>query len=190
MTHYIATGCGNLMLDWDFTDRIPSPEKRAQCAGNPGYKSQELARLLREADMVWIASSWTPWEAGLIAESVANVRRATQGKVFVVGSKHFGQINIRSLLAVPPEDRPALRNPVPQKHLEMNARMKAALDADTFVDVQALMCGAAVDCALFNDRIEILTHDGRHFTEAGAKLAGQKLALDPRFGPLQTPANS
>ena len=190
VTHYIATGCGNLMLDWDFTDRIPSPEKRAQCAGNPGYKSAELVRLLREADMVWIASSWTPWEAGLIAESVANVRRATQGKVFVVGSKHFGPINIRSLLAIPPADRPALRNPVPQKHLEMNARMKAALDADTFVDLQALMCGTAADCALFNDRIEILTHDGRHFTEAGARLAGQRLALNPRLIAPGAPAAS
>ncbi len=184
VTHYIATGCGNLMLDWDFTDRIPSPEKRAQCTGDPGYKSPELVRLLREADMVWIASSWTPWEAGLIAESVANVRRATAGKVFVVGSKHFGPINVRSLLAIPPKDRPALRNPVPPKHLETNARMKAALDAETFVDLQALMCGAAADCAIFNERIEILTHDGRHFTEAGAKLAGTKLALDLRLRPL------
>ena len=184
VTHYIPTGCGNLMLDWDFTGRIPSADKRAQCSGNPRYGSGTVARLLREADMVWLASSWAPWEADLIAESVANVRRAAHGRVFVVGSKHFGPIDLRQLLAIPPGARPGFGNPVPAKHRDLNDRMRNALGPATYVDVQALMCGTGAECRIFDDRLQILTHDGRHFTKAGAALAGQRLRLDDRFQPL------
>lgn len=190
VTHYVPTGCGNLMLEWDFSGRIPSPEKRARCAGDPGYRSERLRSLLANADMVFIASSWTPWESALIAESVSNVRKSTRGAVYVVGSKHFGEINVRELLGVEPAARPALRNPVPPKHQEMNAQMKSALGAETFIDMQAIMCDATADCRLFNEQLEILTHDGRHLTEAGAELAGVKLLADRRFATLLPPPAS
>jgi hypothetical protein len=131
---------------------------------------------MAEADSIWIASNWTPWEAALMPASVRKLSTAFRGSVLVFGTKNFGRFSIPSLLPVPAVDRPSLRIPMIASYVEMNTSMKSSLPEDKFIDVSALMCGVANTCALFTSNGKLISFDGQHLTKDGSVYFGKKLA--------------
>jgi hypothetical protein len=56
--------------------------------------------LIRQSDVVWIASAWSPWEARLLKESLSNLNQEYGEKFVVFGSKNFGAIDIKRLMSI------------------------------------------------------------------------------------------
>ncbi len=86
-TYTISVTCGNLYLPaGSLIENIP-PSKRAGCMKTGWYSNKKLIDLMREADRIWLVSSWIGWTADLLPESVRRLRRDFGNKFFVFGKK-------------------------------------------------------------------------------------------------------
>lgn len=178
-TRHISHLCGNLFMAQAVFAKNIEPEYWRQCEGNGLYEDRDLRRLMLQADEIWFASSWQYWQAGLIAQSVANVEAFSGKPVKVFGPKDFGKVVIKELLAKPPRERFATRNAVREETIRTNALMQHSLSPDVFVDIQRLICGnEAGQCPLFTASGALISYDGHHLTKVGAKVYGDSLVQD------------
>jgi len=176
-TRHVSHGCGNLFIERDkFADKIAESDAR-RCEGKGIYEDTELRELMKLADEIWFASAWRIWQAELIEESVSNTEQHAMKPVRVFGRKNFGEVNIKKLLSLGAQERLKSMGDVTVDAIRANAILRNSLDADVFVDIQALICGADQNtCALFSLNGDLISHDGRHLTQRGAKFLGEKLA--------------
>jgi hypothetical protein len=175
-THHIGAQCGNLFLKEDFSAYVPEAN-RARCGD--GYDNPRLQRALREADEVWLSSSWHPWQAELLPKSVANLKAAYSKPVLVFGRKDFGNMVKRDWIGRTKAERLAMTNTLRAEHVATNALMRATLPADRFIDISALMCRNETTCPLFTDADKLVSYDGSHLTVDGAKYLGELLRKNP-----------
>ena len=174
-TYLIPVACGNIFTRQDLTEKI-RPADRSRCVQTGWYNNEQLVQLMRDADGIWLVSSWLPWQAALLPESVRHMEVTFGQKVLVFGDKDFGTFTVNDLLRVPAKARAHLQNPISVQHLEVNARMRSELPRDIFVDVSQLLCGNGTTCPLFTDDGKLITYDGGHLTREGARYYGQRLA--------------
>lgn len=179
-TFHIDVACGNLYLTEDFSSHIEKKD-RNMCAKHLGYKDETLRARMREADEIWLSSSWRDWQAMLVAESVENIEKEFSRKVVVFGRKNFGEVSSRRLIRMPVEDRLKVRSEMTSKHIEINRLMKEQLPPDLFIDVSQMFCGADDACDIFNNEGKLISYDGGHLTPDGAKVFGEKLLQYPRI---------
>jgi hypothetical protein len=92
-----------------------------------------------------------------------------------VGRKSFGKVAIRSYLRQSEQTLRNLRNPVDAKQQKINDLMKSSLAAQTFIDMQKLICDASSTCRVFSSDLKLISFDGGHLTPAGARYLGQQL---------------
>ncbi|WP_417516063.1 acyltransferase family protein [Minwuia sp.] len=178
-THYIPAICGNLMVQQDLTDLVAEKDREV-CSRYARYAEPGLETLMAQADIIWLASSWQPWQVPLLNDSLANIHQQTDARLLVVGTKGFAKRDVQSLLALSHDARAALRDPVPEAVLSTNARLATALDEAAFIDAQSLICGAGTDCAVFDPGLRWISYDGGHLTQAGAAHLGRQLADHPQ----------
>jgi peptidoglycan/LPS O-acetylase OafA/YrhL len=174
-THWIPTRCGNLFRETSVHSHVEEA-RRSICRNAGGYDDPAILKIMSEADAIWIASNWTPWETALLPDSVRNLSAAFQGSVLVFGTKNFGRFTVQSLLHLPAAERPSARNPMIASYVELNTSMKSSLPEANFVDVSALLCGPANTCALFTSDGRLISFDGQHLTKDGALYFGKRLA--------------
>jgi peptidoglycan/LPS O-acetylase OafA/YrhL len=174
-THQITAGCGNLHLARDFRDDI-TQKQPFLCDNDGWYKGQAMHELIRQSDVVWIASAWSPWEARLLKESLSNLNQEYGEKFIVFGSKNFGAIDIKRLMSTPMPGRYAVRNKLPSTHRDLNQAVEEAAGAAHFVNVSALLCGPQGLCPLFLPDGRLISYDGGHLTKDGARLLGKLLS--------------
>lgn len=173
-THQITAGCGNLHLGRDFRQDIT--QKQAFLCDNDGwYKGKVLQDLIRQSDVVWVASAWAPWEARLLKESLTNLQKEYGEKFTVFGSKNFGTIDIKRLMSIPLPERYARHNKVSETQRDVNRIVKEAAGTARFVDVSGLLCGPEGSCPLFLSNGRLISYDGGHLTKDGAVLLGKVL---------------
>ena len=176
-TRHISHLCGNLFIEQSRFAQNIDRDYRRQCEDKGLYEDPNLRRLMLQADEIWFASSWQYWQAGLIAQSVANVEAFAGKPVKVFGPKDFGKVVIRDLLAKSDGERVATKNTVREETIRTNALMKRNLPPDVFVDIQSLMCGGdASRCALFTRNGDLISYDGHHLTRPGARYYGERLS--------------
>ena len=174
-THWIPTRCGNLYLQSNLLSHIE--EARQSICINAGWYDQPAVRkIMSEADEIWIASNWTPWEAQLLPGSVRNLSAAFPGSVLVFGTKNLGKFTLPHLLHLSVAERLAVRSPMIPAYTQLNDLMRASLPADQFFDVSRSLCGEANTCPLFTGDAKLISFDGEHFTQDGAVYFGQRLA--------------
>lgn len=174
-TYLIPAACGNLFVQEDVTAKI-RPADRGICLQTGWYDNERLRHLMRDADAIWIASSWLPWQADLLPESVQRIDSVFGPKALVFGDKDFGTFAVKDLLRVPAKDRVQLKNPMSDQHLKVNELMRSSLPRDVFLDVSSLLCGEGTACPLFTSDGKLISYDGGHLTQDGARYYGQKLA--------------
>jgi peptidoglycan/LPS O-acetylase OafA/YrhL len=177
-TYLIPAACGNLDVSEDLLDRI-RPVDRGICAESGWYGSERLREIMRQADAIWIASSWLTWQVELLPQSMQRIDASFGPKALVFGEKDFGTVSVKRLIRVPAADRAQLRNPMSEQHLAVNRMMKSLLPADRFIDVSSLLCGEGATCPLFTDDGRLITYDGGHLTREGARFYGERLAAVP-----------
>lgn len=176
-THQITAGCGNLHLDRDFRQDI-TQKQPFLCDNDGWYKGKALHDLIRQSDVVWVASAWSPWEARLLKESLGNLQREYGEKFVVFGSKNFGAIDIKGLMSIPLPHRYAKQNQVSDTHRDVNRIVAEAAGTARFVDVSGLLCGPQGTCPLFLPNGRLISYDGGHLTKDGAALLGKLLYED------------
>ena len=139
---------------------------------------------IRQADIVIIAANWKLWSAERLATTVQNLKIKAPQKLFVVGRKNFGKINLRKYLRMPSDKLKQLRNPVHGAQQETNRIMKKTLKPAVFVDIQALICKSENDCPLFTPEVRLISYDGGHLTADGARYVGSVLLKHPPLNQL------
>lgn len=171
-TFHVSAPCGNLFLHEDYSDKILEVDPHT-CAA--GYSSPRLQRALREADEIWLASSWRLWQAELLPRSIENLKNTYNKPVRVFGRKDFGHVSKRTLTGLTRAERLAMTNPMRAEHIKTNDLMRATLPADSFIDVSALICGTGPSCPVFTPSDRLISFDGVHLTADGAAHFGQLL---------------
>jgi len=174
-TVQINSECGNLFLDFDFTENVP-PKKRARCAFLDSYESPAVRELLENSEEIWLASSWKPWVVELLPESVINLRDTYEKPLYVFGPKNFGTINQKSVLDIPADERDTFTQAPSQDVVELNNLMKNSLPDHVFVNVVEGFCETELTCRLFTDDGELISYDGSHVTKVGARMYGKLIA--------------
>jgi hypothetical protein len=173
-THTVSATCGNLYGIVDLPARV-APKDRAFCREENWYADERLQELMKQADGIWLASSWKYWQAELLPQSKENLEREFGRKVLVFGRKEFGTINLRRLISMPDEQRIELQIRMGRMHSKTNALMASTI-ADGFVDVSKLLCGHGDRCHPFTKEGKLISFDGGHLTKDGARHYGQKLS--------------
>ena len=150
-----------------------APSFRSSCA--EARESPVLRRRVGEADVVVLAASWSQWSAALLPETLQQFGSNPKRRVFVLGPKSVGEINIRNLLQEPLAMRVQEHRPVAAATTEMERSLAAELPENTYVSMQTAVCGTAPTCKLFTPEGELISFDGWHLTRAGAAYAGRNL---------------
>ena len=155
VTYWIEDGCGNLFVEMDLTANIREVD-RPRCLKARWYKDKNLQSLMREADAIWLASSWRYWVAELLPESIQNIKKNSKGNIVVFGGKNFGRFTVEELLSIPPPHRREIRKIMPDVHLKTNRFMRNSLPRDIFVDVSNLLCDGEPFCPIFTEQGELV----------------------------------
>jgi SGNH domain (fused to AT3 domains) len=174
-THWIPTQCGNLFLEANPISHVDQA-RRGICSNTGWYDSQALRKIMTEADAIWIASKWTPWEAELLPASIRNLTSTFHAPVLIFGPKNFGRFTIPELLHLSIAQRLAYKSAMVDSHIQLNDLMKSTLPANNFLDVSKLLCGPSNTCPLFTSDAKLISFDGGHLTKDGAAYFGRRLA--------------
>lgn len=130
---------------------------------------------IRQADVVILAANWKLWSAERLATTIQNLQIKLPQKLIVVGRKNFGKINLRQYLRLSENELRQLRNPVYGAQQKINQTIRQNVPAKMFVDIQALICKSENDCPLFTPKPRLISFDGGHLTQAGARYVGSVL---------------
>ena len=176
-THYISAACGNLLLDTEFIQYVEEKYRR-MCRDEGWYENVKLQRLIKSSDFIWLSSAWQNWHMEYLSTSIENIEKITDAKILVFGTKNFGEINLQNLLNLDVSKRYQIRNEVDKSIAEVNALMAKILPNDMFIDVLNLLCNSQSACSIFVNK-QLITYDGAHLTQEGARYFGEKLQFHP-----------
>ncbi len=150
-------------------------------------KSDTLADAMpqiRQADVVILAANWKLWSAQRLPITLQNLHIMTPQKLFILGRKNFGKLNLRKYLRLSDNELKQLRNPVHGIQREVNQTMRQVLPKGVFVDIHALICKSENDCPLFTPEARLISFDGGHLTQQGARYVGRILLQNPPLNQL------
>jgi len=91
------------------------------------------------------------------------------------------------ILGLPKSELHDLRNEVDIHQLDINALMRKTLDERVFVDVHKLICGSSPTCPVFTDRLKMISFDGGHLSQDGARYFGELLFRKSQLSTLTQP---
>ncbi len=175
-TFRISSRCGNIFLKRDFTDLI-APADHALCAKRPGSEDAGLQERIKQADDIWLVSSWKDWHVENLPESLTNIKAITTAKIRVMGRKHFGSgMSLKRYMAEYQKGNSEIEMPLNSGHRRINALMQKLLIPEDFIDISEMMCGAGETCKNMTPEGLLISYDGGHLTRAGATLMGERLS--------------
>jgi len=169
-TRRIPAICGLYLGPEDISGLI---EKKHTSICNKADTLKLAMPQIKESDVVIIAANWTLWSAKRLALTVQNLAIKAPQKLFIVGRKTFGKINLRSYLRQSDKQLLALRNPVYEVQQEINKIMVETLPNGMLVNIQKLICKNDNDCPVFTPQVKLISFDGGHLTKEGASYLGK-----------------
>ncbi len=140
-----------------------------------------------EADVIVLVSNWRDWAARRIGDTIAALGLRPDQRLIVVGAKGFGDLFLRGFVGESPAQLAGETASAPAEIVGTNADLRTAMPAGVgFVDMEQVLCPGGV-CHLFTPEGELVSHDGDHLTETGAKLVGAELFRQPALRGFLTP---
>lgn len=139
---------------------------------------------IKQADVVILAVNWKLWSAQRLPTTIQNLQINAPQKLFVVGRKDFGKVNLRKYLGLSDTQLRQFRNPVYAVQREINQTIKQSVPKEMFVNIQALICQSENDCPLFTPQPRLISFDGGHLTMHGASYVGKVLLQNPPLNQL------
>ncbi|MBV7394530.1 acyltransferase family protein [Mameliella sediminis] len=172
-TYHISARCGNLMLE-DLATYQDAADRR-RCAKASDYDDPRLAARLRQADQVWLVSSWNAWSAPLLPASLDAMAKATDARIVVFGRKHFGLRSTHRFFSGGVAALVGERD-LPLDLAEVSREMSQTIPPHAdYVDLQKLLCASYETCTNADADGTPLTFDGTHLTPEGARHMGALL---------------
>jgi len=168
-TVYVSADC-QIYFGASSADEFIKPRFRPKCVDMRAAPA--LWRRLPQADIIMLIGSWRSWAVERLPQTISALHLRAEQRVFVVGPKNFGKIDIKKFLAIAPESRPALRQSPQQLTLDLNRQLLATLPRGVFVNLLEASCGTEARCPLFTRNGELISFDGFHLTPAGARWMG------------------
>ena len=183
-TFRIPAVCGNLMINSDIKSFVP--QKSIPICCNVGwYTSQALQNLIGESEIVLLASAWKEWQMPFLQESLDNIEAIAGGKVFLLGRKDFGRIEVNALLEMPLNQRLETLNPLFDETVSINRQMRTRVPQENFIDFQSVIGETDLLIPIFTPKGVLVSYDGQHLTNEGARHIGRKLLQShPSLKPL------
>jgi len=174
---YIPARCQVYKGEEPITELV-EPSSAALCSRDY-YNGLDV--LIAEADAVLVAASWREWSAERLPVTLERLGIATKENYIILGRKSLGYINRAAYVGWSADEKAKYLNPVNDSSSNINKLLASTLGAAHFVDMQALLCGDATaeGCPIFDEKGALLSHDGAHLTQAGAKYFGNRLAAVP-----------
>lgn len=167
--------CQVVYVDRDVSSYIPG-NKRPLCETNRIKRAMDQ---VQEADIIILVSRWQKWAAELLPQTIAHMKLRPDQRLFVIGPKDFGPVDIRELLALGREGRLAKRQLVPDSVLQVNDLLKRTLPKEVFVDQIGALCGDGDACPLVVGDDKLISYDGLHLTQEGARYLGERVFARP-----------
>lgn len=162
-----------------FDRNVIAHKDRPLCAKEARVDNLRLAAdQIKRADVVIFAARWKPKAAQALPHTLKYLKFRANQRVIVLGNKNFGKINIRKYLRMPPAKLPSQSNDVPRHIRTVNAILKKGLVGSRvgFIDQQKVLCdGSDQHCHVFTSNRKLISYDGWHLTESGARFAGSLL---------------
>jgi peptidoglycan/LPS O-acetylase OafA/YrhL len=155
------------------------PVERKRCSAARAETEARLRRNLPKADVVLFASNWKPWAASRIDATLVNLKIPASAQVFVLGKKTFGVIAPMKYVPMHENVRVSYHNPIDVEAIALNRTLSdlASRAHFTFVDTHRMFCGSAdaSSCNIFTSDGKLISYDGLHLTQAGARRMGELL---------------
>ena len=162
-----------------FDNNVIAPKDRPLCAQEARVDNLRLAAdQIKDADIIIFAARWKPKAARALPHTLKYLKFRPNQRVVVLGNKNFGKISIRNYLRMPPAKLLKLSNDVPQHVRSVNTILKEGLSGTrvSYIDQQKVLCdGSDEHCDVFTNDRELISYDGWHLTEPGARYAGTLL---------------
>ncbi len=130
---------------------------------------------IKGADVIVLANHWRTWEAGLILETIENLRAQPRSRILILGSKDFGDIRPLDYLGHPLAWKLDYRNKISPAAIESNNILRRLLPPHSLIDILSPLCSDNLSCPIFTSTGELISFDGHHFTPAGARHVGSIL---------------
>jgi len=96
-------------------------------------------------------------------------------RLIVVGPKDFGY-NLNPFIRTPSEERAAVVTRITSHTISRNEVLKKTIPAKNFIDLVDVLANGKREIRVFDDNGHLLSVDGLHLTEAGAKFFGNALS--------------
>lgn len=165
----IEVRCGNLYLDRSSFVSDPGVKSESQCIKSDSYGKS--SKLIKEADFVFIGSSWSAFEIKHFRISWDRLNLEFGPKFFVFGAKNtdFSErkvletefVDLNNLYFAPNEEKVGLNNEIRK------------VVGDRFIDPYDFLCRNN-KCKL-NELMSPIFYDGSHLTTYGTELMGSYL---------------
>jgi peptidoglycan/LPS O-acetylase OafA/YrhL len=141
------------------------------------------SRKFRDANMIVIAFSWSGPPVGQLSSVIRTIYQGKKKKFFVVGDKDFGYFNLAAYQNWPRSKRGNFRNNVLPTLIEQNRAFQADATSYEYIDLHRVLCDRSdsSECRLFDNNGMLLTYDGSHLTQHGARYLAQGLGLTRLF---------
>ena len=189
--YHISARCGNVWTEQDIDQHLSA--KDFPCLTHPRYQSAILQQRLTESDEIWLASSWRLWQVQYLPETLKKLHEFQANKVRIFGRKAFGAISFYAYQ----DQGPIAFNtaPMPSTHIQVNEAMKLVIPSEIFVDLSTLLCAPSSynsnqafeqppplsdisslsKCYHRLEQGQLMSFDGKHLSQVGARYLGQKL---------------
>jgi peptidoglycan/LPS O-acetylase OafA/YrhL len=148
-------------------NKTTNSEKLKKC-------TDEIPSDLINAKSIFFINIWEPWILNSLNDILSNPIFLNK-KVFIIGTKNFGEINIRKLLKLSIDDRLNYEFKLSDKAVNLEKEIKSLLRSKSYISSFEIYCNQKFNCKIFTNNNEIISYDGGHLTKQGAKFFGQKL---------------
>ena len=130
---------------------------------------------IEKADIIILAAFWRKWAAESLSDTIQNLDLATNQRIFVIGRRSFRSVSESISKSLNNSELNEFRIKVDTNQIEINNIMKNSLDEKSFINVHRLICGEGSTCPAFTNTQKLISFDGGHLSQAGAKFIGQEL---------------
>lgn len=180
-TFYISQQCGNLYVPRNdfYLENLPR-SVRINCQDRETYN--RIEDVLHMYKYVILASNWTEWQLGYVAESINNLRKKTDAKVVLVGVKGIGKVNPYIESTIPLEQRIRSYGSSPPYIQKINHELRSIVNdlSDNnvyFLDVNTLLCQTDNRCTKYTVDGQLISYDGGHLTRDGAIHLSKRIKI-------------
>ncbi|UAA39142.1 acyltransferase [Paraneptunicella aestuarii] len=182
-THHIERQCGIVFSEKAIAENVAADDK-VYCDRRGRFEASTVKLLLNQADMVILASRWSDWVSDNLEDTLENLKLLGAKKVVILGSKNFGKFDVRTFLDTSLDYKINFKNTTDSREVSIIKSMATELRDDEFVDVQMMICGSYLKCPLFTTEGELVTLDGSHLTQQGARYFGNAVFESELLKPL------